>query len=344
MFPQLNLWAKPERQDEDWTYSMRKLCLPAVLATGIILSSCSGDSDTSSTSMNAGKTTPSSTLDLTTVNDYRLSTHFDCLRENGGVAIAAHRGGPYPGYPENAINTFEYGRDHDIRVFEIDVAESQDGVLFLMHDTTLTRTTTGHGFVAEKDWAYIRDLKLIDNEGTTTDLHPPTLRDALEWAIETNSILELDKKPTTSFRNIIGAVREVGAENNVILISYDNKQAEEIAGLAPDLMMTASAFSARDVDELKKLGVRQENLIAWTGISGPDFKAWHAVRDIGIEPAFGTLGRPGERLDDQYLADNDGSEFQDLQDQGLVLIATDAPLEVARFITGDDIAKEKCAL
>lgn len=311
-----------------------------ILAAGLFVSACSDETDPSSAS-SAAEVTPA---EAASVRTFDLPVLFDCLRENNGTAIAAHRGGPYPGHPENAVETMQYGFDNDVRVFEIDIAESQDGVLFLMHDRTLTRTTSGEGFVAEHDWADIRALNLIDNDGNETEFHPPTLRDALDWAVETGAILELDKKPTTSFRNIIAEVREAGAENNVLLISYNDDQAANIAKIAPDLMMTASARGGRDIETLEGLGVKRENLIAWTGTNSPDKAAWARVSDEGVEAAFGTLGRPGERLDDEYLADGDGSEYQILVDNGLVLLATDAPLEAAEAIDGDDVARNKCGL
>ena len=275
---------------------------------------------------------------------FDLPKLFDCLRQEGGVAIAAHRGGPYPGFPENAIETFQHGYDKGVRVFEIDIAESHDGTLFLIHDRTLTRTTTGEGFVADVDWADIRALKLVDNQGTETGFSAPTLREALNWAVKTGAILELDKKPTTSFKNIISQVRDAKAENNILMISYNDQQAGEIAKVAPDLMMTASAFGDRDIAKLKELGVKAENLIAWTGTRDPDFAAWQRVLKEGVEPAFGTLGRPGDRLDDTYLEDGDGSEFLELEAKGLVLLATDIPLEVAEIISGDDTASKSCGL
>ena len=39
-----------------------------------------------------------------------LPALFDCLRETGALAISAHRGGPAPGFPENAIE--KIGRAH----------------------------------------------------------------------------------------------------------------------------------------------------------------------------------------------------------------------------------------
>lgn len=271
-----------------------------------------------------------------------LATWFDCLRENDAITIAAHRGGPVPGYPENAIETMEYNLDQGLDLFEVDVAESQDGVLFLMHDRSLGRTTTGDGQLVEKDWAEIRGLNLVDNDGVVTEYSPPRLGDALLWAKEMNAVLELDRKSSTSFRNIIAAVRAAEAEDHVVLISYSTDQAALIAELAPDLVMTATANSREDLDALDRAGVNLDNLIAWTGTRTPKPSTWAELRAAGVEPAFGTLGRPGERLDDIYAADGDLSEFAELADGGLVLLSSDISLDVAATLTADDIGRTAC--
>ena len=43
--------------------------------------------------------------------------------------MSAHRGGPYPGYPENAIETFEYIASQIPTVIECDIAMTKDSVL-----------------------------------------------------------------------------------------------------------------------------------------------------------------------------------------------------------------------
>lgn len=271
-----------------------------------------------------------------------LPDYFDCVREAGGVVLAAHRGGPAPGYPENAVETLQYGWDQGVKVFEIDVAESRDGMLFLMHDRTLGRTSTGSGAVADTDWEEIARARLIDNAGTMTDFHAPRLTDVLLWAVETGAVLELDRKPTTSFRNIVSAVRAAGAENNVLLITYNNTDVAQVAEHAPDMMLTASAHSAGDVAELDEMGIDPRNLVAWTGTSNPDTNAFDRLQSVGVEPAFGTLGRPGERLDDLWIADGDVSEFETLIEGGLVLLATDIPYDLLPLLEADDTASGAC--
>ncbi|PKP80528.1 MAG: glycerophosphodiester phosphodiesterase [Alphaproteobacteria bacterium HGW-Alphaproteobacteria-18] len=268
---------------------------------------------------------------------------FDCLRETGGVVVAAHRGGFAPGYPENSLETMQYTFERGIRVFEIDVAESRDGVLFLHHDDRFGRTIEGEGYNSDTDWAAIAAKRLKDIDGKVTAFHPPKLTDVLLWAKETGAIVELDRKKTTSFANIWAAVKAAGAENNVIMISYSDAEAAEIARVAPTAMMTASARGSRDIETLEALGVDRTNVIAWTGTREPDPPAFARLLREGVEPAFGTLGRKGERLDDQYWADDDGSEYQRLVDDGVVLIATDEPYRVADWLTADDEGWAACA-
>lgn len=267
-----------------------------------------------------------------------LADFFDCVRVQDAVVIAAHRGGPGPGYPENAIETFAHTLATATPVLEIDIAESRDGVLFLFHDSTLGRLTHGEGYVSDTDWAEISALFLKDTEGRVTAFHPPLLRDALVWAKANGALLELDKKETTSYRNIIAAVREVGAENHVILITYSPAQAAEVARLAPDLMMTASAAGAADLRDLSGRGVDLTRLVAWTGTAEVRPDLWDALARNGVEPAFGTLGRAGERLDDDYGP----RDYQALVEDGVRLIATDRPGEVAGFLDADDRARTVC--
>ncbi|MEM1453023.1 MAG: glycerophosphodiester phosphodiesterase family protein [Planctomycetota bacterium] len=264
----------------------------------------------------------------------------DDVREAGGLLIAAHRGGPTDGFPENAIETLQHGLDQGLRVFEVDVAESQDGVLYLMHDRSLRRTGGHDGDVADTDWAIVEALDLRDPNGDPTGFHPATLAATLAWATEHGAILELDRKSTTSFRNIVDAVRAAGAENHVLVITYSEDEAIEVAKIAPELMMTAGVRNAEQRARLEEGGVDMTRVVSWLGTRSPDADAIAYVVGEEIEAAFGTLGRPGKRLDDVYAADRDASEYQELVDLGVTLLATDRPYFVARELTSDDVAIE----
>ncbi len=59
----------------------------------------------------------------------------------------AHRGAGKLA-PENTLAAFRLGAQHGWRMFECDAKLSADGVLFLLHDATLERTSNGQGAAA----------------------------------------------------------------------------------------------------------------------------------------------------------------------------------------------------
>jgi glycerophosphoryl diester phosphodiesterase len=109
------------------------------------------------------------------------------------ILISAHRGGMLPGYPENCIESFEKTLTMMPSLFEIDPRLTKDGVLVLMHDDTLDRTTTGTGNVSDHTLAELRQLYLKDRQGNVTPYRIPTLKEALEWGKDT-AVFNFDNK------------------------------------------------------------------------------------------------------------------------------------------------------
>ncbi|MEM7662987.1 MAG: glycerophosphodiester phosphodiesterase family protein [Pseudomonadota bacterium] len=312
-----------------------------IFSLAAVLAACNPNGADQPASIEHAETEAASILPAIRTDD--LPGFFDCVRETGGLLIAAHRGGPVTGFPENALETMQHGFDRGIRMFEVDVATSRDGILFLLHDRSLGRTTTGNGAVADTDWTEISQLRLVDNEGRPTDYSPPTLEQILNWAVETGALLELDKKETTGWRSVVRAIESTGAQNNVILITYTDSDAALVQRLAPEIMLTAGARGGRDIAKLENEGVDRHYLIAWTGTREEDPAAWSRLTNENVEAAFGTLGRRGERLDDDYWADGDPSEYVDLAKNGVTLLATDEPLRVADALSEDDRALNACS-
>ena len=258
-----------------------------------------------------------------------LGAWFDCLRDRGEAVIGAHRAGPAPGLPENALETMAatLSRNPDA-LLEIDVQVSRDGTLYLLHDDQLDRTTTGTGPARVRDWADLAALSLRDNGGAVTAARIPTLAQALALARGRGGVVQLDVKRGVDFGAVVAAVRAAGAERHAIIITYRDEDALAVARLAPELMVSAGVNSASAAEALIAAGMRRDRLLAWTGTRAPDAGLFAALRTAGIEPLFGTLGRPGERLDDRWLADGDASEFAALDRGGVVVVATDRGPEV----------------
>lgn len=263
-----------------------------------------------------------------------LSKRLDCLRSGGGVLLIGHRGGPTRDYPENAIETLDRTFKAGTRGMEIDIAQTKDGVLVLMHDEELERTTTGEGLVSDRTWAEISQLRL-ETYSKVTDFHPPKLEEALAWAMQNNVLLELDKKKSAPFDPIIAAVRAANAEHNIFIITYNDEQAIEVHSKAPDLVITATVNSPAHLEELLGKGVKADRLIAWTGTETPDPELWKALAARQIESAFGTLGPRSSSLDGKYWEDDDGSEYTSLVSSGLPILVTDLTDKVSRQLANE---------
>lgn len=271
-----------------------------------------------------------------------LPAFFDCLRTQGLGIAAAHRGGPDRGLPENALETLEAGYRQGVRLFEVDVATGADGVLFLMHDDTLERTSTGVGPVGRMTAAGLPALRLKDPAGAVTGFAAPLLAQALAWAVTNGAILELDIKTTTRFETVVDAVRAASAERHVVFITYDAPAARRLMRLAPGMMISAPFKDLDPLPTLAERGFEPDRLLAWTGLKPLARRDYRRLANFGLEPILGTLGRRGERLDDSYLADGDPSDYVEAVTQGVVVLASDKPNLVARTLKDAGRGPDRC--
>jgi glycerophosphoryl diester phosphodiesterase len=257
-----------------------------------------------------------------------LSAMLDCFEASGQTLISAHRGGPTPGLPENAIPTMDALLAAHPAIMEVDVGKSADGVHFLLHDDRLDRTTTGTGEAAAQDWAALSQLKLKDNWGWVTPYAIPTLADALAWA-KGRTVLQIDFKRSADYGAVAAAIREAGMANSVILIAYSVEQAATLHRAAPEMLLSVSVDAPGDVAALKAAGIPESRMVAFTGTRLPRPELYRELDKADIEVIFGTLGRPPRSIDaviDRYGMDE---RYAELGKEGVDILATDRPREAA---------------
>ncbi len=249
-----------------------------------------------------------------------LPVFFDCLDREGVALVSAHRGTDGV-MPENALGSIEAVTARTGGLVEVDVATSADGVLFLHHDDTLDRTTTGSG-PADASWETLRQVSLRDAGGRATAARVTTLKELLQWA-EGRAVVQLDIKPSTDYDDVAALLRETGAGSRVVLIAYSLGQARVIARKFPDSMISATVRSMDDLRALTEAGVPSARILAWTGNDAADPKLYTALDEAGVEVIFGTLGGRDERI----AASGDEGAYAELVREGVDVIATDRPVE-----------------
>lgn len=126
----------------------------------------------------------------------------------------AHRGAGKLA-PENTLAAFRLGASHGYRMFECDVKLSQDGVPFLLHDTTLSRTTnasTRLGAQAspvggDHPWSVLAQLDAGSWHSRSYAGEPmPTLDAVAAYCLRNGFCLNLEIKPTPGLERHTGEV------------------------------------------------------------------------------------------------------------------------------------------
>jgi len=127
----------------------------------------------------------------------------------GPPAIAAHRGGARL-WPENSLTAFRGAIGLGVDLVELDVHQTRDGEVVVIHDPTLDRTTTGHGTVRDFAWT---ELGAVTIRGTA-DERLPRLAEvlALLRPSSVGLLLEIKSAP--------GGGRYPGVEERVLALLH----------------------------------------------------------------------------------------------------------------------------
>ncbi len=108
----------------------------------------------------------------------------------------AHRGAGKLA-PENTLAAFRLGAAHGYRMFECDAKLSRDGVPFLLHDSTLERTTDGAGTAGDFDFSDLAQRDAGSWHSRAYAGEPlPTLAAAARYCLANHFFLNIEIKPT----------------------------------------------------------------------------------------------------------------------------------------------------
>jgi glycerophosphoryl diester phosphodiesterase len=231
--------------------------------------------------------------------------------------IGAHRGGPMPGYPENAIETFQHTLRYAPCLIECDVRKTKDDILIMMHDETLNRTTTGKGKVSDYTYAELEKLSLVDNEGIVTEFKIPSFAEVLRWG-KNKAIIEVDSKSDVSPGDIVTALIRENALNYSVVITYTIDQLKTFCALNPELVISASAHTVDGVQRILNTGIDPRRLVVFVGVTEPEPEVYELLHAQGMRAILGTM----HNIDNS--AKIKGTKvYLEVLEQGADILATD---------------------
>lgn len=229
------------------------------------------------------------------------------------VRIIAHRAGSMFA-PENTLSALNEAVKSGASYAEIDVQQTKDGVLVVMHDTSLKRTTGVNKQIWTVTYDEMKDYDTgryysSDYIGETI----PTLEQMLSAADNRIGLMiELKKNGHESdyVQSVINAIRKYNMENQCLIASMDYRLLEEARLLAPDIKTAyIQALAYGDLDSLNAADVlcieasfvTQEQVARAKTLNKPIY-AWTVNQERSMRTMV-ELQVDGLITDNPYLAD-----------------------------------------
>jgi glycerophosphoryl diester phosphodiesterase len=194
---------------------------------------------------NIGQDKLTATVDAHVARVFEIKKNGDVFFSWQGVRVVGHRG-TVKFAPENTIPAFKTAIQYGADLLEMDIRETKDGTLIIMHDATVNRTTNGTGRVSEKT---LSEVKQLDAGSWFSPefkgVQVPTFEEVLE-AIEGQALPDIDFKAGTPGK-LIKILKDKGILGKVTLYCGDWNLMRETIKLAPDGFLTRPTVPIGDV-------------------------------------------------------------------------------------------------
>jgi glycerophosphoryl diester phosphodiesterase len=172
--------------------------------------------------------------------------------------VIAHRGGRGLA-PENTLYAFRKAAELGADVLEMDVRRTADGVLVVVHDETVDRTTDGSGPVAALTQAKLRALDAgyrWSPDGGRTHPHRgqgltvPTLKEVFEAFPQARMNLEIKARDAALSGPLCDLIRAHRMEHRVAVASFGQEAMDAFRAACPGVATAATAAEARQLFRL----------------------------------------------------------------------------------------------
>lgn len=162
------------------------------------------------------------------------------------IVVVAHRGGHLES-PENSLAAIDEAIRAGADMVELDVRMSKDGVLVLMHDKSLERTTGRREEVSALDWGELGTLFLLF-EGKASRERIPSFEQALLHAKGRIKVdVDFKAEGMEAREQAYALIKRVGMEREVLFFLYDYTEMPALRALNPNITCMPRARTEADL-------------------------------------------------------------------------------------------------
>ncbi len=162
------------------------------------------------------------------------------FKEAWNMKILGHRG--YSGsYPENTMLAFQKAIDAGADGIETDVQLSKDGVMMIMHDEKLDRTTDGKGNLRDYTCEELKTFNAANlYKGFCEPQEIPTFEEFCIWMKDKDIITNVELKNSVFYyvgleEKVLEMIRKYDLEDRIIISSFNWASAIKFKKMAPEV-------------------------------------------------------------------------------------------------------------
>lgn len=179
--------------------------------------------------------------------------------------VFAHQGGEGLA-PSNTMLGFDNSAKLGADVLDTDMHMTKDGVLVLMHDETVNRTTNGAGAIRDLTLAEIKKLDAgysFSTDGGKTfpyrgkGISVPTLEELFNAYPDKRIGIEIKQtEPEATAKAFCAAIRQHNMQNKTLVSSFRHQNMQAFRRECPEVATSATEVEARDFFIAQLLGLQ----------------------------------------------------------------------------------------
>ena len=242
--------------------------------------------------------------------------------------VMAHRGGKGP-WPENTLYAFEQAAAMGVDVLEMDLHSTADGVLVVMHDDTVDRTTDGSGPIQSLTLEEIMALDAgyhwsAGDVGTFPyrgqGIAVPTMEEVFAAFPDTPLNIEIKQEDPPLVEPFCRLIREYGMGERVLVASFHQETVEAFRQTCPEVATSSGEGEVIALFVLSKLFLEATYGPEAQAVQVPEYRSGLHV----LTPRFVTAAH-GRGLEVHAWTINETPDMERLVELGVDGVITDYP-------------------
>lgn len=258
--------------------------------------------------------------------------------ESAKPLVIAHRGGAGLS-PENTLYAFQKAVDLGVDVLEIDVRSTSDGVLVVLHDSKVDRTTSGTGNVNQMTFSEVKKLnagfRWTSDQGVTFPFREkgitiPTLQEVFAAFPDMKFNIEPKQAEPSIIKPLCSIIRENKMVDKVVIGSFNQTITDEFRQECPGVATAAGPSEVSKFLAFYKTGLTESFSPAMQALQIPEYAL--GVQFVTKEFVEAAHER---KLQVHVWTVNETSDMQRLLDIKVDGIMTDYPDRLLKILGRD---------